>query len=219
MFKSMDEPSFQQRREEIVDAAERCVFARGLHQLKLRDIAHECGKSLGSIYNYFPSKEAIVEALVERQTNRFIATVARTAEVVPGESDEDRMMRQISCLVDAYMEPDAMRLAVFIAAEALVNPRVMETSVAANRRIREFVVNMIRRDPVCRRLDETEEEMEARIIIVRSFLEGLRGALTFHPDVDRSLLRSTTIERLRVLWLWDEAKAGGRTPEMLLGRA
>ena len=38
----------EQHRREIVDAAERLVKGNGLHQLKLRDIAKESGKSLGT---------------------------------------------------------------------------------------------------------------------------------------------------------------------------
>lgn len=57
----------EQHRREIVDAAERLVKGKGLHQLKLRDIAKESGKSLGNLYNYFQNKEAIIEALVERE--------------------------------------------------------------------------------------------------------------------------------------------------------
>ena len=63
----------QQRRAEIVDAAERCVKAKGLHYLKLRDVARESGKSLGNLYNYFQNKEAIVEALVERALGELLA--------------------------------------------------------------------------------------------------------------------------------------------------
>ena len=48
----------EQHRREIVDAAERLVKGNGLHQLKLRDIAKESGKSLGNLYNYFQNKEA-----------------------------------------------------------------------------------------------------------------------------------------------------------------
>ena len=36
----------EQHRREIVDAAERLVKGNGLHQLKMRDIAKESGKSL-----------------------------------------------------------------------------------------------------------------------------------------------------------------------------
>lgn len=60
----------EQHRREIVDAAERLVKGNGLHQLKLRDIAKESGKSLGNLYNYFQNKEAIIEALVEREKSR-----------------------------------------------------------------------------------------------------------------------------------------------------
>lgn len=62
----------EQHRREIVDAAERLVKGNGLHQLKLRDIAKESGKSLGNLYNYFQNKEAIIEALVEREKSRFL---------------------------------------------------------------------------------------------------------------------------------------------------
>ena len=50
----------QQHCEEIVDAAERCVFAAGLHQLKLRDIARESGNSLGNIYVDFPKSGTVL---------------------------------------------------------------------------------------------------------------------------------------------------------------
>lgn len=65
----------EQHRREIVDAAERLVKGNGLHQLKLRDIAKESGKSLGNLYNYFQNKEAIIEALVEREKSRFLEHV------------------------------------------------------------------------------------------------------------------------------------------------
>ena len=62
----------ERRRLEIIEAAERCVMKTGLHRLTLRDIAREQGGSLGNIYNYFANKEEIVEAIVERETDRFI---------------------------------------------------------------------------------------------------------------------------------------------------
>ena len=70
----------EQHRREIVDAAERLVKGNGLHQLKLRDIAKESGKSLGNLYNYFQNKEAIIEALVEREKSRFLMVVSQTCK-------------------------------------------------------------------------------------------------------------------------------------------
>lgn len=209
--------AIQQHREEIVDAAERCVFAAGLHQLKLRDIARESGNSLGNIYNYFKNKEEIVEALVERQTSRFLSTVTRSSEEIPGETHEERMLRQISLLVDAYMEPESMRLSIFIASEALVNPRVLDICVTANRRVCDHVIEIIRHDPNCSH-GVSDEEMEVRIVSVRSYLEGLRGSLLFNPGMSRRLMRACAIERLLVLWRWDRAKGQGKTVEDIFER-
>ena len=207
----------QQHREEIVDAAERCVFAVGLHQLKLRDIARESGNSVGNIYNYFKNKEEIVEVLVERQTSRFLSAVNRSTEEIPGETQEERVLRQISVLVDAYMDPESMRLSTFIASEALVNPWVLDICVAANRRVCEHGIDVIRHDSNCH-IDVTDEEMEVRIVSVRSYLEGLRGSLLFNPTMNRKLMRDRAIERLRVLWRWDQAKDQGKTFEDVFER-
>ncbi|MDO5530468.1 MAG: TetR/AcrR family transcriptional regulator [Sutterella sp.] len=207
----------EQHREEIVDAAERCVRERGLHQLKLRDIARESGKSLGTLYNYFQNKEAIVEALVERQTERFIAVATSITEPVPGESQEERITREVSSLVDAYMDAEAMRVSISIASEALVNPRVFEIHNAANRRICDYVINLFRSNSKCGPSGGTDEEVEASFVIVRAFLEGMRGAIVFNPGLDREIIRSFMIERLTVLWHWDIAKVSGKTIQDVFG--
>ena len=60
--------------------------------------------------------------------------------------------------------------------------------------------------------------LEARIVSVRSYLEGLRGSLLFNPTMNRKLMRDRAIERLRVLWRWDQAKAQGKTFEDVFER-
>ena len=178
---------------------------------------HQLNDGFVNIYNYFKNKEEIVEVLVERQTSRFLSTVTRSTEEIPDETHEERVLRQISVLVDAYMDPESMRLSIFIASEALVNPRVLDICVAANRRVCEHVIDVIRHDPNCH-IDVTDEEMEVRIVSVRSYLEGLRGSLLFNPTMNRKLMRDRAIERLRVLWRWDQAKAQGKTFEDVFER-
>ena len=56
----------QTRRIGILDAASRCVVRHGFHGASMAEIAAEASLSVGQIYRYFPSKEAIVHALVER---------------------------------------------------------------------------------------------------------------------------------------------------------
>lgn len=196
----------EQHRREIVDAAERLVKRNGLHQLKLRDIAKESGKSLGNLYNYFQNKEAIIEALVEREKSRFLMVVSQKIEPLPEEDYKSMLRRHLELMADAYLDPDSLLLAISVAGEALVNP-AHKIMVAANRRIVEHVVALIHQDPSCSMDNVPRELLEARVICIRTFFESLRVAVAFYPDVNREMLKQVTIERLLLIWMWERSKA------------
>ena len=193
----------EQHRREIVDAAERLVKGKGLHQLKLRDIAKESGKSLGNLYNYFQNKEAIIEALVEREKSRFLMVVSQKIEPLPEEDYKSMLRRHLELMADAYLDPDSLLLAISVAGEALVNPG----------RIVEHVVALIHQDPSCSMDNVPRELLEARVICIRTFFESLRGAVAFYPDVNREMLKQVTIERLLLIWMWERSKALGMSLE------
>lgn len=199
----------EQHRREIVDAAERLVKGNGLHQLKLRDIAKESGKSLGNLYNYFQNKEAIIEALVEREKSRFLMVVSQKIEPLPEEDYKSMLRRHLELMADAYLDPDSLLLAISVAGEAGVH-KIM---VAANRRIVEHVVALIHQDPSCSMDNVPRELLEARVICIRTFFESLRGAVAFYPDVNREMLKQVTIERLLLIWMWERSKALGMSLE------
>ncbi len=54
------------RKAAILDAAERCFVRSGFHGASMSDICGEAGMSPGNLYRYFPSKEAMIEGLCER---------------------------------------------------------------------------------------------------------------------------------------------------------
>jgi len=56
----------QQRREDIVTAAERVFFAKGVGSTTMDEIASAAELSKGTLYLYFPSKEELYFAIVER---------------------------------------------------------------------------------------------------------------------------------------------------------
>ena len=199
----------EQHRREIVDAAERLVKGNGLHQLKLRDIAKESGKSLGNLYNHFQN----IEALVEREKSRFLMVVSQKIEPLPEEDYKSMLRRHLELMADAYLDPDSLLLAISVAGEALVNPGVHKIMVAANRRIVEHVVALIHQDPSCSMDNVPRELLEARVICIRTFFESLRGAVAFYPDVNREMLKQVTIERLLLIWMWERSKALGMSLE------
>jgi TetR/AcrR family transcriptional regulator, repressor for uid operon len=54
------------RRDEILVAAQRCFVRSGFHGASMQDICAEAGMSPGNLYRYFPSKEALVAGIAER---------------------------------------------------------------------------------------------------------------------------------------------------------
>jgi TetR/AcrR family transcriptional repressor of uid operon len=54
------------RRAEILAAAQRCVVRSGFHGASMQEICAEAGMSPGNVYRYFPSKEAIIAGIAER---------------------------------------------------------------------------------------------------------------------------------------------------------
>ena len=61
--------------EAIVKATARVLVDEGYDRASTNRIAHAAGVSIGSLYQYFPSKEALVAALVETHAQRMRAAL------------------------------------------------------------------------------------------------------------------------------------------------
>jgi TetR/AcrR family transcriptional regulator, repressor for uid operon len=68
-------PPPQDRKNRILDAAERCFALTGFHKATMQDVATECGMSPGNLYRYFASKDDVVAGMAERDRERFMADV------------------------------------------------------------------------------------------------------------------------------------------------
>lgn len=65
-MKSVPVKAKPSKRDAILDAMLDVVVERGFHDAPMSLIARRSGASAGVIYHYFPSKEAIIQALYER---------------------------------------------------------------------------------------------------------------------------------------------------------
>ena len=63
------------RRAQILDAAVRCFARRGYYATTIEDVVQETGLSRGALYLYFPSKQDLVFALIEREFTLFLEKV------------------------------------------------------------------------------------------------------------------------------------------------
>jgi TetR/AcrR family transcriptional repressor of nem operon len=54
------------RRNEILDVAQRLIYTKGYEQMTIQDILDSLQISKGAFYHYFDSKQALLEAMIER---------------------------------------------------------------------------------------------------------------------------------------------------------
>lgn len=74
-------PARPEGRAEAILGIARAVFAeKGFDGASMNDLARAAGMSVGNFYRYFPSKDAIVRALIARDMAEIEATFGRIAE-------------------------------------------------------------------------------------------------------------------------------------------
>src|SRR5215468_1795298 len=61
----------------IIQATARVLIEDGYDRASTNRIAQAAGVSIGSLYQYFPSKEALVSALVDEHVSRMLSVVER----------------------------------------------------------------------------------------------------------------------------------------------
>jgi AcrR family transcriptional regulator len=66
MARIVKEKEYAERRNEILDAAQRLIYTKGYEQMSIQDLLDILGISRGAFYHYFDSKQALLEALIER---------------------------------------------------------------------------------------------------------------------------------------------------------
>lgn len=86
----------------IIQATARVLVEDGYDRASTNRIAQAAGVSIGSLYQYFPSKEALVAALVDEHLGRMTAVVTRALdEVTPAELPHNAHV-MVSALIAAY---------------------------------------------------------------------------------------------------------------------
>ena len=72
------------RRREIVETAMRLFLERGYEHTSTTDVMKALQIAKGTIYHYFPSKEALMEAVVDHMADGFVQRRVEAAEAAEG---------------------------------------------------------------------------------------------------------------------------------------
>jgi|SRR5689334_9473893 TetR/AcrR family transcriptional repressor of uid operon len=126
--------SLADRRAQILDAAERSFCRSGFHRTTMQDVAAEAGMSPGNLYRYFPSKDALVAGLCERDR------VGLSREFMNLGADDGDFLAAFRALGRKHFEEAnaaKARLCLEIWAEATRNPAIAALQADFDRTLEE----------------------------------------------------------------------------------
>lgn len=129
-----------ERRDHILDVARACFLAEGYAATSMSSIAAKLGGSKGTLYNYFPSKEELFSAVMQRQC----ASLAETLFDVDSEDGAVRAQLEhySRSFLKLLLDPNSMALNRLVVGESVrfpeigkafyeLGPRVVMTRMAA----------------------------------------------------------------------------------------
>lgn len=109
-----------ERRAQIMAAARRCFVRNGFHASSMQDLVAEAGMSSGALYRYFPSKEAVIEAIAADNLDQVVAVLAGAIEA--GASPQAAIAEVLEFVTGRHDQDGFAAVAVLVWSEALRNP-------------------------------------------------------------------------------------------------
>jgi AcrR family transcriptional regulator len=111
------EARHEQTRQQVLDAAWRLAAEQGLTGLSLRDLAAAVGMRAPSLYSYFPSKAAILDAMFAQGYRDLDAALfARRTSLPPGTGEADALVLLVERWIAFCQEHPARYQLMFTAA-------------------------------------------------------------------------------------------------------
>jgi len=172
----------QSRRLQVLDAASDCFRRRGYHGAGMAEISKTAGMSPGHIYNYFDSKDAIIDAIIERDMeemfsvfNGFLQAEGPLLDVMLDGCEDG---------VDKHLDVEKGALKLEMISEAARNDKVALSLQATDVEARRLMKQLLRRDGSLVR-DLPDVELDSRVSVMFALFGGLMIRRVLNPQLDR----------------------------------
>ncbi len=194
----------------ILEAATRVFAARGYAAATTNHIADRAGVSVGSLYEYFPSKDAILVALTEAHLEDVRRVLRKATASLGDRSDVETVVRAV---VNATVQLHAMSpgLHRVLAEQASRSPRVRALAAAAERGAIRWWERYLRSQ---RRLAIPDPALTAAMVY--GAIDSMTHKVMIHGDGTIALERY--VDELVALVVGYLSSAGKRPPPAPSGR-
>ena len=114
----------------LVEATARILVREGFDKASTNHIAEKAGVSVGSLYQYFPSKEALVAAVIERHQRELMQTARAELAEIFAEPMDEAVRKIVAVAVKAHrLDPKLHR----VLAEQIPRVGALEKAETFNR--------------------------------------------------------------------------------------
>jgi AcrR family transcriptional regulator len=177
--------------EVVLKAAAQVFVRRGYAGATTNHIAERAGVSIGSLYEYFPSKDAILVALMEAHVREGEAVLGRAAAEVAGASPSltETIRHLVKAMVELHGRERELHRVLF---EEAPLPRPLRTLLAEmEARITDRVELLLRSQP-----EVTVADPALAAAIVVKTVEALTHNLVVHGERDRHYELDVYVEEI-----------------------
>lgn len=124
--------------DSIFEATIQVLLANGLDAITTVQIAERAGVSVGSLYQYFPNRNALLAAVVKRHVGEVVDATIRACESAHGKTIREMCATMMSAFVDAKTRRPEVSRALYLPsaavnADAIVKEESMRCAQAVQR--------------------------------------------------------------------------------------
>jgi AcrR family transcriptional regulator len=167
------------RRAEILDAAERCFARSGFHQASMQDICAEAGMSPGNLYRYFPSKEALIAGISERNRADAVGNFARVGQA----ADFFDALAQLARQYMVERSDAEVGLCAEIMAESRRNPEIARIYEGVENDIKARIAAMLR-EAIARGEVRADLDVDSAALALMVLADGMSWRRAVEPGFD-----------------------------------
>ncbi len=163
--------------EVILTATARILQRDGFDRASTNRIAHAAGVSVGSLYQYFPSKEALVAALVERHMDQMSAVLAEELSRIAAAPLDVAVRNMVKVMLRAHaVDPRLHKVLVEQVPRIGRLERVHE--------IEDHFTKLVRAYLESRKHEVRPKNLDLAAFVAVSTVEALTHAATlYHPEL------------------------------------
>ena len=175
------------RRKQVLDAAECCFGRSGFHGASMAEISKAAGMSAGHIYNYFDSKDDIIAAFVQQNTDR-VSAIMR--DLALQDDPLQAVLDDIENHVHEALDSCVWKLPLEIHAEASRNPRIAQLIQQADQHARSQFIAILKKGREQRGLVAEDALLDSRCDVFIAVFEGLHLRALHHPSLSHEAVAS-----------------------------